>query len=737
MNAIEGKKTVRWFSSLGLGKKFASLRLRQRLGSMRLGERLSALRLGERWNSLGIGRKWSSSTVGKKVAALGIQRRVDSLGLQKKLLGGFMIVLFLCAMAAGLGIVRLDQAAARSADMYRENVLGVQFAQQIALDVTASGRDEKAAFLAPVGQARVALINESRKHMESARQTAKHYEVTLSSKADARTWAGIAGQLEAIIEKRTTLLNVLEGGENVEATNQANQMAPEVKSLEDTLNAVTNLQANNALRSAQAADASASSARTMLVIITLGAIAMGMAIAFWLARSIAGPTRELTAIAQSISKGDVNVAVNIKRGDELGQLADSFAAMTVYLSEMVGAAQQVARGDLSAKVKPRGKTDALGIALRGMVGNLRELIGGVKQNTLEITEGADQLSDASGQMASATGQIASAIHDVTRSAVALASLSQESSEEVERIAAGSQQVAANAHENAATAFTSRGEAVEMGQRVAMVASSSSEVANAARASREAALEGQQAVHEAISSMERISRAVLRASESVDQLGVYGAQIGEIVKVIDDIASQTNLLALNAAIEAARAGEQGRGFAVVADNVRRLAERTSLATKEIGGIISSVQSGTRDAVSAMSAGVRDVESGRQITAGAGAALESIILSVQESTKQIEDIAHELESLGLGANRIVVAAEGIAQSATQSADGAQEIAQGTSRVTESILQVSATSQQTSASAEEVSAATQELAAQSQQLAATAARMRELANHLNTGAARFRLA
>ena len=237
-------------------------------------------------------------------------------------------------------------------------------------------------------------------------------------------------------------------------------------------------------------------------------------------------------------------------------------------------------------------------------------------------------------------------------------------------------------------------------------------------------------------MQAIAGAVGRASETVNQLGEYSEQIGNIVQTIDEIAAQTNLLALNAAIEAARAGEQGRGFAVVAENVRTLAERSSGATKEIADLITKVQMGTKDAVEAMETGVKDVEAGREITAQAGTALESIISSVQQSAEQMQSIAGDVQDLAQGADRIVESAEGMASIARESASGAEEMAQGTQKVNEAILQVSSTSEQTSASAEQVSASTEELSAQAQELAATAGEMRSLASALNEASARFTL-
>ena len=369
-----------------------------------------------------------------------------------------------------------------------------------------------------------------------------------------------------------------------------------------------------------------------------------------------------------------------------------------------------------------------------LVSGMSQLVASIAEDARSVASVASELSGSSDQMAAASGQIATAINEVTRSATTLASLSQDSARDVEEVAGASRELAASASSSATAADEARQEASRIGAQIQGVAQASQELATAAEGSRDAALRGQQAVVQAVSAMESIAEAVGRASQTVDQLGHYGQQIGDIVRAIDEIAAQTNLLALNAAIEAARAGEQGRGFAVVAENVRHLAERSSESTKEIADLIARVQASTTEAVEVMADGVKDVEAGRSITAEAGNALESIIESVQQSATQMQRIAGEVGILAAGADRIVTSAELIATHAADSAAGAKQMAAGTTRVTDAIMQVSATSEQTSASAEEVSASTQELSAQSEELAATANQMMQLADSLQQAVAKF---
>jgi methyl-accepting chemotaxis protein len=197
-------------------------------------------------------------------------------------------------------------------------------------------------------------------------------------------------------------------------------------------------------------------------------------------------------------------------------------------------------------------------------------------------------------------------------------------------------------------------------------------AETARKARAAAEQGGQIVEQTIGGMKGIAEVVRTSAGTIQNLGKSSDQIGEIIQVIDDIADQTNLLALNAAIEAARAGEHGRGFAVVADEVRKLAEQTTKATKEIADMIKRIQSETQDAVQSMVQATHQVDSGISLADRAGLSLHEIVQISQEVTEMVHQIAVASEQQSTTSSQISRNVESIATVTQETAAGSEQIA-----------------------------------------------------------------
>jgi methyl-accepting chemotaxis protein len=163
---------------------------------------------------------------------------------------------------------------------------------------------------------------------------------------------------------------------------------------------------------------------------------------------------------------------------------------------------------------------------------------------------------------------------------------------------------------------------------------------------------------------------LETSSRIEDLGCSSNAIGKIISVIDEIAGQTNLLALNASIEAARAGEHGRGFAVVAGEARRLAERTSEASKEIDQTVRAIQQGTSGAVEAMRTSMSHVQSGVDSARSAGEALTSIIHGSESVQKMVTQIAAAATAQSYSTQSVSVNVNEIAAIIERTANSSQE-------------------------------------------------------------------
>jgi methyl-accepting chemotaxis protein len=263
-------------------------------------------------------------------------------------------------------------------------------------------------------------------------------------------------------------------------------------------------------------------------------------------------------------------------------------------------------------------------------------------------------------------ELRSTIRHVGDSSKAVASASSE-------ISSTAEEMAAAAHEQTSQAGEVATAVEEMSKSIVENARSTQRASETALQAKDIAVEGGRVVTQTVSGMRQIAEVVEQSAATVKALGDSSNQIGEIIDVIDDIADQTNLLALNAAIEAARAGDQGRGFAVVAGEVRKLAERTTKATKEIAEMIRRIQTDAHSAVRSMEEGTTRVNSGIVLADKAGVALQEIVSVSEKVTEMVAQIAAANEEQSRTSEQIAKNMDSISQVTGQSAQGTQQIAQ----------------------------------------------------------------
>ncbi len=282
-----------------------------------------------------------------------------------------------------------------------------------------------------------------------------------------------------------------------------------------------------------------------------------------------------------------------------------------------------------------------------------------------IVRSQDELGDLTIALNKMKNNVSQIIQSIAATAEHVASASEELSSSASLQAQGAE-TQSNQTTQAATAMQ------EMSSTVMQVSENSGKAAEASRQAADTARQGGAIVEDTLSKMRVIATSVEGTAKKMEELGKSSDQIGRIAGVIDDIADQTNLLALNAAIEAARAGEQGRGFAVVADEVRKLAERTTTATKEIAQMIKNIQDETKTAVTAMEAGTKQVQDGVASTTLAGDSLKQIIHMSEQVGEMITHIATAATEQSSASEEINNNMEQIAKLVKESTDGAQQSA-----------------------------------------------------------------
>ncbi|MCB0213526.1 MAG: HAMP domain-containing protein [Anaerolineae bacterium] len=464
-------------------------------------------------------------------------------------------------------------------------------------------------------------------------------------------------------------------------------------------------------------------------------------VAFFVARGIASPLAVMANTATKLAAGEVNHTemdeTLAERHDEIGKMAIAFQQMIAYMKEMADTADTLSQGDLTSDLKPKSERDVLGNAFVKMLKSLRELISQLTEYTTNVTTASGQLAAVAEQAGLATAQIAA-----TSQQVAYGTAQQTESTTKMRLSVGQMtyaldEIAQGAQKQTKTVAHSSDVTEQISTIIDQVVTNARSGAEGAAGAAQTAREGVKTVDETIQGMETIKARVKMSAQKVQEMGQRSGQIGAIVETIDDIASQTNLLALNAAIEAARAGEHGKGFAVVADEVRKLAEKSAEATKEIANLIEGIQETVAEAVESMNQGSKEVEVGAIRADKAGQALADILKAVEAVNEQVKGISAAAQQMSTSSSELVGTMDAVAAVVEQNTSATKEIAAGSSEVSQAVDNIASVSKKNSAAVEEVSAATEEMSAQVQEVSASAQTLSEMAQALQKLVGQFKLA
>ncbi len=332
--------------------------------------------------------------------------------------------------------------------------------------------------------------------------------------------------------------------------------------------------------------------------LTLLAAILGALVAAWISRQISGPLGRAVGFARAVAAGDLTERLPVESSDEIGTLIGTLNRMAGDLGEAVGGVN----------------------AITAQVASAAEQIAASAREILQNVEGQVTATEES---SSSMEEIAAQINRVAQNAAALAASVEQTSTSIGEMGTSIERTASSAETLGASIEQTSATIGEMVASITQVARHVEETRKISATAAEEAGAGGDAVERTVAGMRKIHGEINELKETIDRLLERGESIGRISELIEDIADQTNLLALNASIEAARAGEQGRGFAVVAQEIRRLAERSVDAAREIGGTIQEVRGEVDLVASSAERVVKRTRSGIQVADEAREVLARIV------------------------------------------------------------------------------------------------------------------
>ncbi len=477
---------------------------------------------------------------------------------------------------------------------------------------------------------------------------------------------------------------------------------------------------------ADMSDAVASTVRVVVVTAAFGLL-VSLGMLFAVVRPLRGNAKALAGAARGLAGGDVEQNIALRSRDEFGEIGAAFRDMIAYQQRMTEVADAIAAGNLAQVLVPASDRDRLAIAFNRMTESLRTVMQGVAGASAALVDASAQASLACDRSTVGIEQVSKAILAVAGGARDQLIGIQTAQLAVEELSCSAAQIADGAVGQAGAVGSAGDGVAEVDRQIAALAALGevlATTASQASAETESSLKIVLDVSDAMARLRGESSAAEQAFTALEQ---RSAAVGAIVDTIDDIADQTNLLALNAAIESARAGEHGRGFAVVAEEVRRLAERSALATREIGAILEEIRRETVRAAQAMRSSSTAVDQSLDLSTAATSSLGGVSDAVARTRNAADEVVESAKLMRDASVKVAGNMRSVTAIVEANAAASQQMQASTGAITGSIAPVAQAAEEQSAAAEQVLASAEEMAAQVREMSETSRGVRGQAQNI----------
>jgi methyl-accepting chemotaxis protein len=530
--------------------------------------------------------------------------------IAQKLIIGFLVMAIIAAVVGAVGIFSISNIKQADQRLYNEDSLGMQYAGNAAVTImqvrylsTKLALDKGDAIKATVDTLSE-TYDQMDEYLKKCHETIKDPEITAFLNQIQADWDKYKPTMK---EENQKVVN----GEKIEVKQDMVQLGTTIRE-----NFFALFDKVAALAGTKAADNVAKAQTTIVIMIAVVAagIAVSILLGVYISRVIGKPVRAMAGIAKKLAVGDLELTINLKSRDEIGELADAFRLLMENTKEQVCATERIADGDLTTEIVIRSEQDQLGKALSGLVKNLNEMVTSVVSASDQVASGSRLVSDSSVSLSQGATEQASSVQELTAS--------------LEEISTQTEMNAKNA-ENANELATKAKAIAEMGN---------------------------------IQMKEML--------QAMEEINISSANINKIIKVIDDIAFQTNILALNAAVEAARAGQHGKGFAVVAEEVRTLAAKSANAAQEttdmIENSIRKVEAGTKianETAAALSQIVDQVSNATELVGAINTASKEQAHGIEQINQGIQQVSQVVQTNAATSEESAAASEELSSQADQ--------------------------------------------------------------------------